>query len=241
MFDQLESAPSNLFSPANSGEPGSEPFEFQMKFGIAPYNLCPHSVYFFYARINEDGRIVVNHYLYSNGAEAIESSSLPQIIHEMAVNARPSGQDDPRFVLIGKNFENVKFDRISYVVFFLDEQHWKFQLNAAGQPVIKFLKEKDGTPRAENWSFSDLTRHPLAMPIRNRPGETSVRDAASLVNHMRDADGELLGDGPPLQYGWDIWTRAAFADAEDGDPGIIVIFDPGGNNQGPPQPPPAIP
>jgi hypothetical protein len=216
-------------------------FSTSKRYGREGYQLTPHCIYLFYMRINPDGKLKVDHYYYKGDDNKIEPEYLGDLIKQMAKSAEYNGTRDERFELVGSDFENISFNRISYVVFFLDEPHWKFMKNKSDQPLIKFKKKKLGRKFSGNYSFTDACSYEIDMANPAADGESAtpekIRTAASLINHMRRKDGELIGKFEVKKYSFDIWTRVEFS-SKAGGSGLTVIFDPGGDNEGPPGPPP---
>src|SRR5438128_2332665 len=106
------------------------------------YGDVPHCIYFYYIRVDTDGKLVVDHYFYPyvdlghdpgdpHNWKPIphDEIELKRIITELAVNARPVGTPprtrDPAKEPIG-HFEQIEWTHKSYVVFFIDEVNWQF-------------------------------------------------------------------------------------------------------------------
>jgi hypothetical protein len=188
----------------------------------------PHTVYFYYVRLDTDGRLRVKHYTQFSAA-AIPHASLQTVVQGLVDNVRNETNNPPRD---GKNFENIEWTRKSYIAFFVDEENWSLHTN--GDPLDGIRFDNSTTPNHTFFDAKDLT-----VTVRNRrSGALTQRSAIAFVNHMkRDDNGNdlVLGDRQPFKF--EMIFDVKFADASNAP--IIVIFDPDGTNVGPPVPPPA--
>ncbi|HYJ52163.1 MAG TPA: hypothetical protein VEW04_03240 [Allosphingosinicella sp.] len=212
------------------------------------HQLVPCSIYFYYIRINTDGKLYVTHYFYPGGdpndpnnpANPADWPAIPRdrlalenILRDLALNARQNGANPPP---IGTRFEDISWRRKSYLAFFIDELNWKLHKLANGDPCIVFITEpKDGKIGMENHTFFDAMDLDVAMPI-NGGSATDLRSAVVFIDHMKADDaGNDLGAGGGQFFQFKMYFDVAFA---GGGTGMTVIFDPGGTNQGPSVPPP---
>lgn len=235
------------------------------KRGKTGYKDVPHSVYFYYLRVNRNGRLEVSHYFYPKVDPKVPGKWLPiehtkeeleKIIKMLAENARPikkpkeegeqkrvrnPAKDRYRF------FKGIEWKHKSYVVFFLDELNWKFHKPPKSDPVVFITEEKDGKKGRPNWSFFDAMDFEIDMPVTGSE-KTDKRSALAFINHMKASDaGRDVGrdsKGKPLPGPWptetqpfqfQMYLEAYFA---DGLSKMTVILDPDGNNMGPPIGPP---
>jgi len=197
-----------------------------------PFSTVPRWIYFYYFRINDDGSLVIDHYLYCNGdpddpkpGDAIQPEQLPGLIQMLANNARPKQHRDPPRV--GSNFQNVQWDRVSHIVLFLDELNWSFHRRAEDKTAVVFNVTGGRMP---NQSFFDGRDVTISMPIGDT-GETDNRTAFAFINHLTsDADGTKLVDGQIHNYKFDIYFDVKYAKGP-GSP-ITVIIDPPTDNGG---------
>ncbi len=230
------------------------------------YRLTPHSMYFYYVRINSDGRLVIDHYHYFDEDETNDNKwkeipyteeGLQDLVTELALNARPLLKDATRIrkpPLIAKgNFNKTQWKHISYVAIFFDEANWSLRKKApgSGEAAVTFIVDdgvKKGTP---NHSFFDAIDLPITMPIRRprQDGPTEdTRSAIVFVNHMKgDDNGRDLGkdaagnDLSTKEYQKFEFKMILDVEAEmPDDPPTVVIIDPGGENGGPSVPPPPV-
>lgn len=215
----------------------------------------PHILFFYYLRIDMDGRLRVDHYRYVDGDvldpatwQPIEysESNLREIVTRLAKNARPGGprpKRPPRDRDV--NFENLEWNRKCYVAIYIEEANWKFHKFPVDNSAIMFVTTtQDGTVPAPNFSFFDAIDFEIEMPItrprRNGPTSDS-RSAIVFVNHLkRDAEGNALGgdNGEPEEqkFEFKMFVKVNFSQGDSAP--MTVIFDPGGTNMGPPVPPP---
>lgn len=209
---------------------------YDTKYGNAPYDYTPHCIYFYYLRINEDGALAVDHYLYGQDQQGeysanrddwqpIAPEAVADLTRELAINARPRTTVKSPPKLPDHNFNNMRWDRRSHLVIFLDEKMWTFHRKDQGIPAVTV--KALGGPSEANVSFFDA--EDLTVEI---DGPTDRRSAVRLINHMKsNASGETLGD-ELIDYKLDFYVSVAFAVADERS--LTVIFDPPGGNQGPP-------
>lgn len=214
------------------------------------HNLTPHSMYFYYVRINEDGGLVVDHYFYVDGNKCdpktwkqipYKRKPLKKLITRLAHNARPSvWPKDPPRLLGERNFKNIKWRHKSYVVIFVDEGKWEFCERANGNSAVTFIVKEGGKVGTPNHTFFDAMDFRIKLPIRNpKPGGpfTDKRSAILFINHMKADDaGTDLAQGQDEPYEFKMFLDVKFA--KGGDAPMVVVLDPGGENGGPSVPPP---
>ncbi|HYI63463.1 MAG TPA: hypothetical protein VEW71_01110 [Allosphingosinicella sp.] len=233
----------------------------ETRLGLENYTDVPCCIYFYYVRINSNGRLFVTHHFFPGGdpndhgnppsgtdwhAIARNPSLLTPILEMLAQDARPLGAG--QFPPIGTDFQNVKWCRKSYLAFFIDEASWTLRSTNG----VRFPIDKDGVPGTPNHSFYDALPLPLTMPIRRPlPGGpyTDERSALVCINHMKaDVAGRDIGrdaNGNPLPGPWPTEQQLFHFEMvfdvlfENGTRGMMVILDPDGTNMGPPVPPPA--
>ena len=213
-----------------------------------PIQSVPHCIFFYYIRINSDGRIFVTHHFYPGGdpndrANPADPASWPEIpctpealtpiLQELAMDARPTGAK--KYPPIGKNFDAITWCRKSYTAFFIDEESWALHYKN-GEPAVAFINDlKDGVAGVANQSVFDALNMPITMPIAVCP-TSDQRSAVVFVNHMKaDEEGNDRKEGDRLRYQFKMIFNVAF---EDQTKAMTVIFDPDGTNLGPPAPPP---
>lgn len=216
------------------------------------FQSVPHCLYFFYVRINSNGRLFITHHFYPGGdpndrTNPADPSSWPEIprtpealtpiLQKLALDARPKRAK--KYPKIGDSFDKIRWCRKSYIAFFIDEANWTLHVKA-GEPAVVFITDmKDGVAGAPNLSFFDALNLPITMPIRHpRAGgpTTDQRSAVVFVNHMKaDEEGNDLGAENPPRYQFKMIFNVAF---ENKKKAMTVIFDPDGDNLGPPVPPP---
>lgn len=215
-----------------------------------PYHQeVPCSIYFYYIRVNTDGKLHVTHFFYPDGdpsdvnnpANPDDWPAIPRdrlvlegILRDLALNARQQNPTNPP--PIGTRFENIRWRRKSYLAFFIDEVNWKLHKLANTDPCIVFITEpKDGVTGLANHTFFDALELDVEMPINGGPA-SDLRSAVVFINHMKADDaGNDLGAGGGQFFQFKMFFDVAFA---GGGNGMTVIFDPGGTNEGPSVPPP---
>lgn len=194
---------------------------------VPRYDLVPHTVYFYYVRLDTDGRLTVKHYTRSSPAP-IPHGSLQQVVQEMVDNVR---NGDTAWASDGKNFADIKWTRKSYIAFFIDESNWDLHKNGSPYGGVRFV-----APHTSNHTFFDAVD--LKATVVNRTtGVISQRSAIAFVNHMkRNEAGDDLVLGDIQKFKFEIIFDVKFADLSTAP--LIAIFDPEGTNLGPPVSPP---
>lgn len=237
---ELNNELSGRGSVLNKTFPGNDIYSNVL--GTKPYDYTPWTIFFYYIRIDTDGKLRVDHYFYPegdpakyyetppNGWSEIHPNDLPEIVEKLAINARPSTTIKNPPKLPDHNFNNIVWQRRSYIVFFLDEEHWHFHKKGNGNSAIFFNEGKESTPNHTFYDGMDLT---INMP--DGAGGTTPRSAVAMINHMKENEkGDILYNGSQ-KFVFDIYLRVVFAQPDPNR--LTVILDPGGTNQGPPTQP----
>jgi hypothetical protein len=229
---------------SRTGAPNHDIYEKRLAAGMPGFTEVPHSMFFYYVRINDDGRLLVAHYHYVDGDPDTPSTwkpieyteeNLKGLVQRLATNARPSGLKDP-MPDADENFQNIVWTRKSYIAIFIDEANWSFHKAGAEDSAVVFITEtKNGKTGTENHSFFDAMDCPVEMLIGGGPA-TDKRSAIVFVNHMKgDDEGTDLGKRSEF-FQFKMFFDVAFATGQAVP--MTVIFDPDGTNMGPPQTPP---
>ena len=216
------------------GAPNHDVYEPKLSIGAPNFNYFPRYMYFYYVRINENGRLKVSHFYYVNGDRTNPQTwqvipynkfSLENIVTQLAENARKTVPDDPP-PCTQINFKDILWRRKSYIAIFFDEDSWNFIKKFDQNSAIVFLTEKGTLKPIENYTFFD------AMDLDIRIQSEEVKSAIIFVNHMKaDEAGTDLIQGQSRAYQFNMVLNAKFEDGTDAP--LQVIFDPGGTNQGP--------
>jgi hypothetical protein len=125
--------------------------------------------------------------------------------------------------IVGKNFRNLVWMYPSYLTFVLDIQDYLFEWT--NRDPIVFVKNKPGIPGdyAPNRSFCG------AIPIK-----VGGADAVRCSNFINDENGNPIKDPQKIvKYAMEINFLEPY---DDNTPPDLHIFDPDGQNQGPPVP-----
>jgi hypothetical protein len=207
---------------------------YQKRFGKKPYDYTPHCIYFYYVRINKDGGLAVDHYFFGHDSAGkysknpqdwvpIKPQEVAGLTKQLALNARPTGKKLPR--RIGRNFEEIVWNRRSHIVFFFDEKKWSFHTESSKVPAVVFKTDLPGD--SPNHAFFD------AEDMLIEFGDDDTRSAVRFINHMtKNEAGDLFGHADRSDYKMDFLLRVDFAKGSDKK--LTVIFDPPGGNEGPP-------
>lgn len=230
----------DIYQPRlDAPEPGgTEPTDWPP----APFTYRPRCMYFYYVRFDRDGALRVDHYFYPHGGplddpsqwQPIRDDEIEGIVAKLALNGRPTTPKNPP-KLPDHNFENVVWDRISYIAIFVDEANWKLHKlpgKITPQGAIAFNPLKGSRP---NSSFFDAKDFEIDMPTSRGGGDK--RSAICFINHMtiEHIDGSIGSELGESDYIFDVYFDVAFA-----DPTVrtaAIILDPGGTNMGPAQKP----
>lgn len=206
----------------------------------------PYSVFFLYMKINSDGSFTSDNYFFDGQQEPIDPSHDPSVenslgyyVKDMAEHARTRNNADSRYSYLGSGLHGFQFPpRFSYCAFFMDNQHWHFMLNEKGEPIIKFHEEKNGKKyNKHRCAFKDIQLVTVDLAsIENKDDEP--RQAAVMINRMCNDKNEWLAKGEKEQYEFDLWMAV---DYTNGNGRLTIVIDPGGDNLGPPVPPPVMP
>ncbi|MEA3043701.1 MAG: hypothetical protein QOH47_1539 [Sphingomonadales bacterium] len=199
------------------------------------FDYVPYCIYFYYVVLDEDHKPRVDHYFYVDGPpsdpsrwQPIPVDGVAAIIPGLVTNARLRGTNPPPS---GANFQDIVWTRKSHIVILVDEADWSLHKLVEGRTALSFNVAKGSTP---NHSFFDARDIEIQFP---RDGGTDTRSAIALVNHMkRNSDGDDLLGGEAQRFVFDVYLDVGYS----GSPAspLTVIFDPDGNNLGPPLPPP---
>jgi hypothetical protein len=219
---------------------------YEPRLGTPNFTDVPRCMFFFYLRVDTDGKLTVDHYFYVDGDKndpetwqeiPYYAKDLNDLVQRLAVNARPLRKGDSRVRdperEAAHNFQGPDWTRRSYVAIFLDEANWKFhKFPDLDSAVVFITEEKNGKKGTENHSFFDAIDLPIEMPIAGGPAK-DTRSAIVFINHMKgDEAGADLGDGVREFFQFKMFVDVTFASG----PGVpmTVIFDPDGTNLGPP-------
>jgi len=205
--------------------------------GVKGFTYVPRCIYFYYVRMDTDGCVRVDHYFYPNGDPAdtttwkpIPYDEVPARIYDLAINAMPRTEHKNPQKLSSYEFQEIPWERRSYIAIFFDETNWQFHRRRGGKPSVAF-DPVNGTP---NHSFFDAKDIDLQIP-KPDGSVSDTRTAIYFVNHVKKDDKGNDFPGPKKEkqrFKFDMWLLARFA--RSGQFAMSVNIDPGGTNQGPP-------
>jgi hypothetical protein len=207
--------------------------------GHSDFKYEPRCIYFYYVRIDEDGRVRIDNYFYPNGPRKnpsrwrpIAYDDVPKILKKLAINGRPRKNKKPR-PSFGDTFEDVVWNRRAYIGIFFDEANWAFHRRSNGKAAVVCNVTSGAKPNGSFFDAQDLT----FMMKNKKTGRKDKRSAIFFINHMKyenkgqDCD---IGD-MELSYKFDFYMRVRYSKTDYSV--MTVVLDPGGTNQGPPQQP----
>jgi hypothetical protein len=203
------------------------------------YAYIPSCIYFYYVRVDNSGKLRIDHYFDCNGPIAdptqwqpIPYADVPARLFNLAMNARPGTVNKNPPTLPDHNFDNIVWRRKSYIAFYFDEANWHFHTRGGARSAVVF---KVGPTVYPNHSFFDAQDVVLDMPNVFHGG-TDQRSALFFVNHMKRneaGDEFILPESQTFEF--EMFLKVQFAEASTNT--LTVIFDPTGTNQGPPETP----
>ena len=208
--------------------------------GPAPgFDYVPYCIYFYYVRIDNSGKLTIDHYFDVDGPaddpaqwQPIPYANVPGRLNALALNARPGTRVKNPPMLPDHNFDNIIWTRKSYIAIFFDEASWQFHTRSGGKAALVF---KPGPSTTPNHSFFDAQDVELTLP-NSFSGGTDQRSALFFINHMkRNEAGDDLVQGDGQMFEFEMFLKVQFAAATTNT--LTVIFDPTGTNQGPPETP----
>lgn len=203
------------------------------------FNYTPRYMYFYYVKIDSDGKLKVTHFYYVDGDRKDprtwkeipnDKGKLEEIVHDLAINAREATPNNPP-PCDQINFEGIKWRRKSYIAIFFDEANWTFYEKGSG-PGVLFLTRKKGKRMTDNHSFFDALDLDIEIVNENDPSIMDDCTGIAFINHMKRADGEDLEENENEPFQFNMFLNVKFLNGT-GSP-MDVIFDPGGTNTGPP-------
>lgn len=205
----------------------------------AGFDYVPRCIYFYYVRLDNSGKLRIDHYFDCNGPLAdptqwqpIPYADVPGRLYNLAMNGRPATQIKNPPMSSDHNFDNIRWNRKSYIGFFFDEVNWQFHSRGGGKAALAF---KVGTGVCANHSFFDAQDVALDMP-NSFTGGTDRRSGLFFVNHMkRNEAGDEFSSREDQIFDFEMFLKVQFAEASTNT--LTVIFDPTGTNQGPPETP----
>jgi len=208
----------------------------------------PHSIFFSYMRFNKDGTFHSTNWYHEGNRDPIlplsdpsDEKNLGFRIYDMALHARAKHKSKYQYQEWGRGLEGVKFPaRFSYCVYFMDDLNWRFLMDdpvrgAKRRPVVKFLDRK-GKKKFDRhkYAFGLPDLYETLMP-NTRTGLDDIRQSMIMINRMSNNQGKPIASGKKERYSFDLWMRVRYAGSTSG---VTLIIDPGGENRGPPVPPP---
>jgi hypothetical protein len=167
----------------------------------------------------DDGSYGMYHYYYTGTNQEIPPAALKREVEELAKNARKNmaRQVPPPS---GEAWDYIVWNRISYIVFMIDDPDIVFD---ADQPMTFGMG-----PSNSDYSFVDFG----TFTVKSVDGARDV-SVAHCVNLMKSANRQKLGKASE-RFGIQLNTSAPVTITRDGG----SRPDDGGNNVGPPVPPP---
>jgi hypothetical protein len=245
---------------------GNNDSPFDTKFGTGNFLMAPKYIYF-YKLCFDGSRIKVDHFFWHQGnptSTAQEINALGAIVPRgitpgngeigiddaLATIAGFAHADSPANPSPWKRTTGEDFDDPagsgmllwtirSYVAFMIDDSAWEI-LRLNGRPAITFDNENPGQGTKGNHSFYDAFDETISVTADN----SVKRNVVCMINHMKrgQAGDDLLAPGNPghrqQNFKFNIFAKVRLQGWEnDNRRQLIVMIDPPGGNQGPPDAP----
>lgn len=207
---------------------------------VPGFHYVPRCIYFYYVRVDNSGKLRIDHYFECNGPvedptqwQPIPYTDVPARVKALALNGRPGTVNKNPPTLPDHNFENIIWKRRSYIAFYFDEANWHFHTYGGAKSAVVF---KVGAGVYPNHSFFDAKDVLLDMPNIFHGG-TDKRSGIFFVNHMKmnEAGDDLALPAPSQRFEFEMFLKVQFAETSAST--LTVIFDPTGTNQSPPEQP----
>jgi|TARA_R100001244_G_scaffold6593_19_gene8092 hypothetical protein len=214
-----------------------------VKRGTPAFPELPAYVYLYRIKFGPDGELRVDHMLYYEEAPSGKPEDRPRIAHGdvpaivTGLLAGTLASQDPSNDL-GANFEHKgkHWNRLCYLAFVIDHPKWSFcdLEDDPKLPPAVFHRCIGSQPTGKNMSFFDGAVETISVGGKDRT-------LFYCINHWRNKHGKWPPklDRPNFKesYKYDLYTKFDFGAQAP----VILIFDPGGDNNGPPVPPPDLP
>jgi hypothetical protein len=207
------------------------------------YRICV--IRFYYFKI-ENGKLIARHYYYSQpvgsgwtnyrheiisptGQHIQPSRDIADALRELLENAqKPLDQQNPQPI---GDVKSIDFRERSFMAFCFDHEGWTFPLDPrlGTNPPIPSVFFTDGGSLTPNHNFFDGRTTTVGSGASARP-------IFYMVNHAKKSyNGADLDATDRQQVKFNIVVDVPLY--PQGTDKLTVIFDPGGNNLGPPGPP----
>jgi hypothetical protein len=189
----------------------------------------------------------VRHFFYPGGNDMIDTSNLPDLttadleveiqnIVDDILSAAPLNTH----LMSSRNFIDVKWRKISYTCFVVDIPKWKFVIEddpTNTHPMV--MSDNNGAYKGNTCFFDGALMNFTDPRQATQPPIPGTLRGFYAINHMtKNLNGDLLTDpGNPQRFGFNICFSVPYSNQLNGEE-MICIFDPGGENIGPPVGPP---
>lgn len=195
----------------------------------------PHSIYLLYFKlVGRDFEQQAYYYVDGNPNRPISQRRAEEITQILTENARkPLANQVPQPLPQNDWYDNT-WERISYLIVVFDDPVWRItESQTTGAAAVVFYQKGNSKP---NHSFYDGKW----FEINPEDPVTHARDvqtAVSMINYMVDENGVELGNNVREEFrffvGLDVPVRTGRTRGTS-----ALHLDPGGVNEGPPDPPP---
>jgi len=215
----------NVFIPKRSAEPAVKGYSW------------PCAISFFHFDMDEDGNWLQQAYhvfdpdpLCPGLLRPILPPRAEELARDLANNARlPVDKQNPQSINLPGALDTT-WNRVSWVIFVIDQAAWRFiPSSATGKAAIVC---RTGPGLTANHSFFDAAT--FTVEVTNRLGGRQTLPAFRMINHMKAEDGTEL-PATTERFKFSMFVEVPTIPTNP----MVWDIDPGGQNVGPPQPPPA--
>jgi hypothetical protein len=226
------------------------------KVGTGNHKEHPKYIYFYRIYL-KNSRLGVEHYFWHRGNANDDASAINKldaitphgisiptggvgIDEALAFIARETQKPASDWKRNGADFDDPPSSKKllwtirSYVAFMIDDSAWDLLNANSGKPAISFDAEDATSGRKGNHSFYD------AFSISVNPTGTAPRTVICMINHMKKNAGgtDLLAADGTQNFKFNLFAKVQLVGSTPENPKeIIVLIDPPGGNQGPPEAP----
>jgi len=214
--------------------------------GTGPgFRYTPKTFYLYYVDMSNN-LPRVRHFFYPGGNDTIDTTALPDLsvtdlksrVQEI-VNDMFSPNPQNTHLMSARNFNNVQWRKISYACFIVDIPSWKFVVeNDHNNEHPMVMSDRAGSYTGNTCFFDGALMNFTDPRLNTQPPIPDTLRGFYAINHMtRNLNGDLLADGAVQDFGFNICFSVPYYNPV-GTEEIICVFDPGGENIGPPVGPP---
>ena len=212
------------------------------------FSHVPRTFYLYYIDMHND-LPRVRHFFYPDGNDSIDTTDIMKFPALSTTDLKSKIQDivndilsttpKNKHIMLERNFNNVKWKKISYTCFIVDIPSWKFVVEDGVKNAHPMVMSDGSGASTGNTCFFDGALMNFTDPrLTMQPPIPDTLRGFYAINHMtKNLNGDLLTAGAVQDFGFNICFSVPYFNPV-GSEEIICVFDPGGENIGPPVGPP---